>query len=219
MGNDIDTNSLLLARGVGGYGAGFGYGGYGAGVGGFANPSANAIRLDRNDQRNEDQADCTRMAMGLGLDRISDQAEEGRRSAQFTTLVDATNHNTNRLTDRMSEAALTGAINDGNTRVENVRSLADIRAEMAACCCDTKLEILKQSKEAALCCCETQKLIITENTATRELINARALDDAHRALDTAVARNTSADTVSALVGAMQNQTATLINALSHGRCA
>lgn len=220
-GSQISTDSLLLARGVGGVGGGYGFGGFGGYNGGmgvgstYANPTANAVRIDAAGERSVGETRCLGAGMGAGLDRISDQAEEGRRSAQFTTIVDNMNSNSMRLSDSMSATNLNAAINDGNTRVENVRTLADIRAEIAACCCETQKELLKQQLENQKCCCETQKLVSAEGTATRELINARALDDAHRALDASVSRNNSCETISALVGAMQNQTATLIATLGN----
>lgn len=126
----VDTNSLLLARGFGGYGVGFG--GYGGGYGTFASPASNAVRINRTDQNVENQADCTRMAMGLGLDRISDQNQENRRIAQF---------------DSIKEGQFQAELRNGDGLRDVERLIIDGQKEAAKCCCDAKLEACKNTNE------------------------------------------------------------------------
>ena len=163
----VDTNSLLLARGVGGgYGMG-GFGGsYGGGMGSFASPSANAVRINKTDQNVENQADCTRMAMGLGMDRISDQAEEGRRSAQFTSLKDsqfqAELRNSDRLRDIEREINTNARAAD-KCCCDVQAAIANAACAAAKCCCDAQLEAQKNA-------CDTQRLVSAEGASTRMLI-------------------------------------------------
>lgn len=130
--SDINTESLLLARGVGygGYGGvwGGGYGGYGP----FASPSANAIRLDRNAQATEDQADCTRAVLGLGLDNINSNFENATRQREFSDLREGQFRAELRTNDRLRD--LEREIN------ANARVAAD-------CCCDLKVQAANDKAE------------------------------------------------------------------------
>ena len=120
--NSFGTQDIITGRGLGI--GGFGYP-YGAGYGAFASPGSNAVRLDRNAQNIEDQADCTRSVLGLGLDRISDQAEESRRQAQFTAITNAVQNQEIRTADRLRDIE---------------REIAANARTAAECCCELKLE-------------------------------------------------------------------------------
>lgn len=110
MANDFGTQDIITGRGlgVGGFG-------YGDGYGPFASPATNAIRLNRNNQRVEDQGDHTREVMGLNLDRISDQNAETRELLRA-----------NGLSDRLRDIDM---------------RIADNARNMDNCCCETKLLI------------------------------------------------------------------------------
>ena len=92
--------------------------------------------------------------------------------------------------------------------------ISDFKTQFATSTGDQRVE-LQTKIDAVLakvseCCCETQKEILRENSATRDLINARALEDSQRSLDSAE-RNGNTQ---AIIAAMQSNNAALIQALS-----
>ncbi len=92
--------------------------------------------------------------------------------------------------------------------------IGDFKTEMTRLSGDQRVE-LQTKVDAVLakigeCCCETQKEILREGNSTRELINARALDDTQRALDSAERNNGT----NQILAAMQAQTAALVTALT-----
>lgn len=95
---------------------GFGYG-YGSGYGSFASPSANAVRINRNDDLNRERYRSTQFVL--------DQAEESRR---FAELKDGQFRAELRTCDK-----LTGLGKD----------ITDARFEAKDCCCETQKEILQ----------------------------------------------------------------------------
>ena len=141
-GNSMDygqtnLNDIIGLRGVGvGLGYGYGAGSY-PGYGQFASPSSNAVRLDRNAQYIENQADCTREVLSADIAGVRQSFENLARDNQF--------------------AAITKAVSDGhcqinnninNSEFRNIDRISNIEREMAAnaraaaeCCCDTKLLI------------------------------------------------------------------------------
>lgn len=151
-GDNIDTGSLLMARGFGnGWGGGFGVGG-GAypGYGSFASPSANAVRINRNDQTVRDTNECTRAENRLGLDRISAQNKEDRDNQRFSAL----------------EKSITDAEFRSSDRARDIENLMIAgQKEAAQCCCDAKLEACKSNAEI-------KALIVEKAAATDALILA-----------------------------------------------
>ena len=116
------------------------------------------------------------------LDQISNQSDQTRdlmRDRQFNDL----------------------ALNVSDFKTEVIRLSGDQRVEL-----QTKIDSVLA--KVAECCCETQKEILKESSATRELINARALQDTQRALDSAD-RNSQTQ---ALVAAIAS-----INGNGHGQ--
>lgn len=98
--------------------------------------------------------ECIGNAQAAQLDRLSSQNEETRRILQ-----------NDEVRKDISDFRLQTAITDGQQNV----ALADRLAVMSAA--------------NAKCCCDTQLLVVKENSETRELINARALQDTQRDLD------------------------------------
>ena len=115
------------------------------------------------------KVDCGQDAAMAALERTSGQNEETRRILQGEA-----------LTNLISSNALENAILNGQQNV----ALADRFAKLAA--------------DQAACCCETQKLIITDGAATRDLINARALQDTQRDLDRALQDNQTQQIIAAI---------------------
>lgn len=92
--------------------------------------------------------------------------------------------------------------------------VSDLRSELIRTTGDQRVELQRRiddvQQQLSKCCCDIEKSVLTENSATRDLINARALQDAQRDLDTAE-RNSGTN---AILAAMQAQTAALVSALS-----
>ena len=129
----------------------FGGGGEGGGVG-FLGAEAIA-----NGTATKESIDCNSRQFTAGLQRVSDQAEESRRMAQDAqtnkNITDAEFRNIDRIT------VLSQLVVDG-------------QKEAALCCCNAKLEACKASAE-------TNALIIQQNSETRALMTATALDTAN----------------------------------------
>lgn len=128
MADTIDTGSLLLARGFGGYGAFGGYGGHGN----FAGPSANAVRINRN-------ADLFK----LGLDRVAEENEETRRVLGEARVMDNITGGHARITDRIIDAEFRTS-----DRMRDIEREISTNARTAAeCCCDLKLQAANDKSE------------------------------------------------------------------------
>lgn len=150
---EIAVGSLLA--GNRGYGNGGAWGGGYYGEPAFS-VASNGVRVNRNLDCTKEQSDCTRMAMGLNLDRISDQNLETRNILRSTSSADRITNFEFRNGDRLRDLE---------------REMNANARESAKCCCDTKLELLRMQNLNDRCCCETQKLIVSENAKTRDLIN------------------------------------------------
>lgn len=162
-----NIDDFLTVRGFGGYG---GYGGYGGGGGGyghggsgyFASPGANAVRINRNAE-----------LINRGEDSIRDLFNFNNINDKFATL----------------QAAITGHAFNA------LRENADLSRQLADCCCDNKVATAELKavllKEIGDCCCETQKLVISENSRTREEFQKSILE-------TANARITQLETINAI---------------------
>lgn len=187
----IGVNDLLLARGVGG-----GYGGFGGGYGGqgsFANPTANAVRIESGNT-----------AQAVGFENLLDQ---NQFAAANKNVVDG--HN--RISDNAKEDVSRISDQITNQEFRNGDRLRDLEREMnanariaAECCCDTKAAIAEAAKDAAKCCCDAQlaackshseimAAVVAENGKTRELMQATALDAAN-------AKIVQLETINALSG-------------------
>jgi hypothetical protein len=144
-GGTISTDSLLLARGVGGYGGGFG-GGYGGGYGGGGFLTAEAMA---NGTATKEAIDCNANQFTAGLQRVSDQAEESRRMVQGAALEKSITDAEFRSLDRQRDIE---------------KAISDNAAIAAKCCCDVQKAIADAAKDAALCCCDA-KLEACKNTS------------------------------------------------------
>jgi hypothetical protein len=182
--------------GYGGYGGGggawgAGYGGYGGGHGVWANPSANAVRINRNAQQIENQADCTREVLGQQMDNTARAFDASTRAGEFS-----------RVCDNLSDLDRRNSDNSFRSELRVSDRLADLAAAQAKCCCDTQLGFKDVALEQQKCCCDTQ-LQISQSESRSQLqmsemesrLNAeikavegrgiqRALDRAERELQT-----------------------------------
>lgn len=154
MENNYDSSpnlgNLLAWRGIGGPGVGVGgYGGYGYGAGtSFANPTANAVRIDAAGDRAVAETKCSEVSSAAALDRISAQNFEGRFNSAITTVKDGQFQAELRSGDRMRDIE---------------REMAANARIAAQCCCDTQKAIADAAKDAAQCCCDA-KLEACKNT-------------------------------------------------------
>lgn len=152
MDNGFSTADAVLTSAMSG-----GFGNRGGGLWGnagcgapFADPASNAVRINRNADVAEANDRCTKQVLGAGLDRISDQAEEGRRTAQFTSIRDGQFQAELRSGDRLRDIE---------------KSLSDMRLDNCKCCEEAKLLATQNA-------CDTQRLIIEKSAATDALILA-----------------------------------------------
>lgn len=93
--------------------------------------------------------------------------------------------------------------------------ISDLRTELVRTTGDQRVELQSRindlQNQLAKCCCDIEKSVLSENSATRELINSRALEDSQRALDTAERNSGNRE----ILAAMQAQTNALVQALTH----
>jgi len=162
MENGFSTADAVLTSAMsGGFGNGAANWGNRGCAAPFADPASNAVRINRNADVSAANDSCTRSVLGLGLDRLSDQAEESRRSAQFTS------------------------IRDGQFQAElrNGDRLRDIEREIAAnakiaaqCCCDLKLQSCEDKAEilAAIADSKATALAVESRGIERSLNAANA---------------------------------------------
>lgn len=193
------ANDIITGRGLGI--AGFGYPGYGYGgsYGSFATPAANAVRLNRNEDVTRDQNMCTREVISSDVEGFRNTLDAlGRANADATTRKEISD-GFGVVNDRFLQDAVLG----GQNRVEAARIAGDNRVELADRLADMRAE-------SAKCCCETQKLIIQENSATREKMDQNLIAQLNREL--ADAKNMVSDdrVIKANDDAIQRQTATIL---------
>lgn len=176
-------NNMGRGFGYGGYGGGAwgaGYGGHGGGYGVWASPSANAVRINRNAQQIEDQADCTREVLGQQMDNTARAFDAATRANEFSRVCD----NLNALDRRNSDDSFRAELRLSDR-------LADLAAAQAKCCCDTQLSFKDVALEQQKCCCDTQlRMSEMEARMTAEIKAVesrniqRDLDRAERELQT-----------------------------------
>jgi len=209
--NTFGISDILLGRGLGlgygGLGGVFG-GGYPMGMGigvnaGYGAPYANLATIQHGINHSEvsahNDAVCNREVYSQGLNNALGRLDQLQVDNKFE------NTNTNmaagftRICDRLNTDNTNNIIMQGNNMLQLTRELAAVRAEAAAQSCSIEKEMLK-------CCCETQKMIVSENAATRELINQNTI----RA---AVDQNNINATVGAINAAAAQNTAALVAAI------
>lgn len=159
MENGFSTSDALLTQAMSAFGGGRGGGGGNWGGGNyygrpFADDASNAVRINRNQQASENDNDCTRSVLGLGLDSIRDAFEGAERTRQF-----------NDVKDNQFRAEL--RTNDQIAAVR-AQAVADAAAA-AACCCELKLEN-----------CKNTAALTAEIKAVEARTIARELDKAER---------------------------------------
>ena len=174
MDNGFGTADILTGRGLGlgGFG-GYNYGGQ------FADASSNAVRINRNEGVVRDAQKCTTDTLTANLARISDQAEEGRRNASFTSLTDGI------VNGEFRTAAQLAGITAGMFQAElrNGDRLRDIEREINTnaraadkCCCDLKLQACEDKAQllAAIAASNATTLAVEGRAIERALNNSNA---------------------------------------------
>lgn len=126
--NDIALGSLLA--GGNRYGGAWGNGYPGLDV--FAGPGSNAVRIEKAEGVTRDTASCIMGSIGGSLDRISDQAMEGRRMSQF---------------DSIRNALYLQEVNTNNRFRDVEREMNANAREAAKCCCEVKLQLCQDKSE------------------------------------------------------------------------
>jgi hypothetical protein len=212
-GTNIDPTSLLLARGFngpygGGMGAGFGgaYGGVGVN-GDFANASANAIRLDRNEQNVENQADFTRELMEKGQEANLHAFDAGTTAEGFSRICDKLSDSEFRTGDRQRDIEReinTNARDAAKCCCEVQASIAAAAAESAKCCCETNLRMSEGFGAVALKAAENQAQTLLKMCEDKNALSVQMAEGfsniKDRELNAANARITQLETVNALSG-------------------
>lgn len=82
-----------------------------------------------------------------------------------------------------SQAAQLDRLSDQSEETRRIIQSDEIKAELFAFQLRNQKDLCDLAQQNAKCCCDTQLLVVKENAATRELINARALQDTQRDLD------------------------------------
>lgn len=187
MDTSLDSASDVLSTNRILYGAGAGMGGYGYGQGlqvGNSVLAANAHADGTGTGNNvRNLAELTR----FGFDSNQEQIRETRTIDQFNGIRDNQFRAELRGSDQVSALARDVANNAremDKTCCTLQQSIADAAKDAAQCCCDAKLEACKNTAEL-------KALVISENSATRELIRGDALAAAN-------AKITQLETINAL---------------------
>lgn len=195
--SDAATLALLYG-GNGGYGRG---GGIGVGAGGHY--GGGSLYTGNNVLAAEAHANgtATKEAIDGNADLIRAQAnnfENQTRAAQVAGIQMQTSDQTTRICDRLN-----------TMEINSLRDQADSAAALAKCCCDSQLATK-----------DTQALVLAENSATRELIQANALKEVERELDKSDRANNTNTTIGAITANANSNTAAIvaaINANGNGR--
>jgi len=138
-------------------GRGLGIGGFGyGGYGGYMQTGNSVLAANAHADGTGlgKTVECSGRAQAAQLDRLSSQNEESRRILQNDAIK-----------KDITDFQLQSVVTSGQKDLFFAGKLADMSTANAKCCCDTQL------------------LVVKENSATRELINARALDSTQRDLD------------------------------------
>ena len=168
MSDAVLTSAMSGGFGNGGRGnwGGYNYGGCSAP---YADLASNAVRINRNEGVTRDAQKCTQDTLTANLARISDQAEEGRRSAQFTALVDSGTNAEFRTLDRLRD------IRDGqfqaelrtNDRLRDLERITiDGQRDSDKAFCETQKEILRSDASNSLKFADASKQAAIDHGAT-----------------------------------------------------
>jgi hypothetical protein len=153
-----DIDDLLAFRGLGGAGVlGFGYGGgYGQGGGGSLYHGNNSLAAEAHADGTArgENIKANRALVSQGLDRISDNFEATFRGMQFSELS-------------REHVDLERRLNDSNR--DTTAIINALRAEMAKCCCESKL-LATENKSEILAAISVE----AKDTLNRELAAANA---------------------------------------------
>jgi hypothetical protein len=159
----------LLAGGVGGRGGA--WGGYHEGCNTFANPAANAVRIDRN-------ADVSNLSFGAARDfqesnfrGISSAFDTATRAGEFARVCEKIGEVDNRGADQRFQAELRT-----NDRLLALQAEINENARVAAqCCCDIKLQACEDKAQvlAAIAGNESRAIERALNNSQAELISLR----------------------------------------------
>ena len=152
---------------------------------------------------------------GYGSDVIAAKglANGTAENAKLDSLKQDVQVSYDRMTDFLRDRQFQDVASDlQDVRREIVQQAGDSRAETIDRVNTVNQNLCDLSKELQQCCCDIKTEVLKENAATRELINARALDEAQRENDRADRRANSGDIVNAinqgnqlLLQAIQNQ--------------
>ena len=194
MENGFGTQDIITGRGLGIGGFGYGYG-YGQG---FANPSANAVRINRNNEVSNVQEECSRDVVRDGLASVRNTVLETTTRAENQTGFQS-------ISDKMFNAEILR----GQERVEATRMAGDNRLEVADRLADMRAE-------AAKCCCDQKILTIEEGTKTRELMQALDKEGILRDLNRAERRLETQTMLNGVEASNDRQTSVLLAHLGHG---
>lgn len=156
--NGFTTSDAVLTAAMsgglnGGNRGGMGDWGGGMGYGLQAGNSVLAAESHANGTALKASIDCHSEQFGAGLDRISAQNAETRNLFKLDEILKGTADAEFRSLDRQRDIE---------------RLVVDNAKEAARCCCDAQLLAQKNA-------CELKALVISENSATRELIRGDAL--------------------------------------------
>lgn len=183
-GNKMTDSSLnateiavgsLLAGNRGGHGGGGAWGGGYSGYGPFASPGANAVRLDRNAQLGENQADCTREVLGKQMDDTRTAFSAAEIARNFQRVCDSLNTAEFRTSDRLRDIE------------REMNANARVAAE---CCCETQKEILKLDAANNLRFAEISKdVAVNQGDTNARLASIDAKIDANQKFNELFAEN------------------------------
>ena len=177
MDTGFSTSDAILTQAMSngnrGGNSNWGNGGCGAP---FADPASNAVRINRNADVAEANDRCTKEVLSAGMNRIADQAEEGRRQAQNTVLVDTLVNSEFRTSDRIAglkDGQFAGELRTGD-RLRDLEREASANAKIAAdCCCDLKLQSCEDKAQIlAAIAAQTAVTLAVESRGIERNLNA-----------------------------------------------
>lgn len=125
------------------------------------------MRLDRNAQEIENQADCTREVLSKSIDASTQAFENLTRQSQF-----------NRLCDRLTDSEF----RNGDRLRDLDREIQANAREAAKCCCETQKQIAQVEAKLSLQACEDKAQIIAEIKAVESRNVERELNAANAEL-------------------------------------
>jgi hypothetical protein len=189
----IDTTSLLLARGFGGYGGGYGNG-LSGGSGGYGGGYLASESL-ANGTATKTAIDAHAIAQNAGIENLLDQNQFAATNKNIVDgharISDTAAVNVNRVADNQFRSELRFSDQISGAEFRSLDRQRDIERmitgnakDAAACCCEAKLLACKDHSEL-------KALIISENSMTRAMITTTALDAAN-------AKITQLETINAL---------------------